>query len=368
MFPGDYVVLGGDFNTSVRTEPAITSLSQVLVTGEPYPTDLGGLSGTNASRSKPYDWVLGNPALDALEVPVVIGLNEFPAGFVADTRVYTPIADLAPALTSDSAATNMQHMAVARDFSLPDDAAPQVLTLHAPNGGETWAAGSSQQITWTAENIEEVSVELSLDGTSWSTIATHVDAAAGSLTWTVPSSASTTARVRVTAVDSDVSDTSEAAFSITVPVPTLPRVMINEILANEPGSNTDGEFIEIVNAGNGEADLSGWTLSDAAAVRHVFPSGTRLGARRAIVIYGNNAPAGFVSASTRSLSLSNGGDTVTLRNGSAVISQVSFTSSLSGTDGVSMTRSTDADPAASFILHGSGRTSSPGTRADGTAF
>lgn len=51
-------------------------------------------------------------------MPTVIGANSFPNGLVFDSRVYTPIDDVAPCLATDSAATNMQHMAIVKDFSL----------------------------------------------------------------------------------------------------------------------------------------------------------------------------------------------------------------------------------------------------------
>jgi len=379
MFPGDYVVLGGDFNTTVRTEPCVATLSSVLVTSGPYPVDLAGKDGTNASRSKPYDWVIGSPALDALEIPIAIGANQFPDGFVADTRAYPMIGDLAPAVTSDSGATNMQHMAVVREFAIPadgDTGPPASVVVTAPNGGESWIAGTAHDITWTAEEVAEVQVEVTLDGVNWTLIDDVVDAASGQLTWTVPAQATQAARIRVSAVAGSASDVSDAPFNITVPPPqTAARVIINEILANEPGGDVDKEYVEIVNIGDTEADLSGWTLADARQVRHTFPSGTRLAGHRALVVYGDAAgvPAGMsngVGASTHMLSLSNSGDSVILAKAGVNVDRVSFTSTLTAQDGVSMNRSPDADPAASFLLHNrvSTRTTSPGTRADGASF
>lgn len=118
--PADaYVVLGGDFNTGTRTEPCVVTLSAVLVSAGPFPVDQANLGTTNSTRSKPYDWVLVNGALQALETGVTLGSNVFAHGAVIDTRVYTPISDLAPALVGDSGAPSMQHMAVVRDFALP---------------------------------------------------------------------------------------------------------------------------------------------------------------------------------------------------------------------------------------------------------
>ena len=116
---GDYLALGGDFNSDTRGDAAVTKLADLFVTASPYPADESNNQNTNAGRAKPYDWVLANSALDSLETAVAIGANSFSSGLVVDTRVYTPIADLSPALSTDSAATNMQHMAVVRDFLVP---------------------------------------------------------------------------------------------------------------------------------------------------------------------------------------------------------------------------------------------------------
>jgi endonuclease/exonuclease/phosphatase family metal-dependent hydrolase len=113
-----WVVIGGDFNTSTRTEPALTTLARVVSTSPPWPADSLGNSNTNASRGKPYDWVLVSPGLQARQVPTVIGAQRFANGLVVDTRQFKPLAQLPPALVGDSAATAMQHMAVVRDFQL----------------------------------------------------------------------------------------------------------------------------------------------------------------------------------------------------------------------------------------------------------
>lgn len=113
---GDYVLLGGDFNTDTRGEAAYSTLAPVFVSSDPQPADHDGVEGTNASRSKPYDGVYASRCLAKLQVPTVIGSSSFDAGAVIDTRVYTPISEIAPALVSDSAAPQMQHMGVLKDF------------------------------------------------------------------------------------------------------------------------------------------------------------------------------------------------------------------------------------------------------------
>lgn len=115
---GDFLVMGGDFNTSSRNESALATLAARFSVAGPYPADGAGNENTNGPRTKPYDWVLASPELRALEMSVRIGEAHFDAGLVVDTRVYMPIGDLFPAKASDSDASNMQHMAVVRDFLL----------------------------------------------------------------------------------------------------------------------------------------------------------------------------------------------------------------------------------------------------------
>jgi endonuclease/exonuclease/phosphatase family metal-dependent hydrolase len=116
----DYLVVGGDLNTGTRTESCITSLAQLVTTTPPYPDDGHGNESTNDSRNKPHDWVLPDADLAALRVPTRIGAQAFPNGLVFDSRVYTPLSDVAPVKASDSGASNMQHMPVVADFVLPN--------------------------------------------------------------------------------------------------------------------------------------------------------------------------------------------------------------------------------------------------------
>ncbi|SOD03334.1 Metal-dependent hydrolase, endonuclease/exonuclease/phosphatase family [bacterium JGI 053] len=246
------------------------------------------------------------------------------------------------------------------------------VTVTSPNGGESWVGGSAHAITWTSSGVANVKLEYTLDGTTWTTIVASTGAAAGSYAWTVPNSATTTAKVRVTDTGSAATDASNAAFTITASSPA--SVIVNEILANEPGSNTAGEFVEIVNVGGASASIGGWTISDATSVRHTFAAGTTLAPGKAIVVFAASPPAGLtnaVAASTGQLSLANGGDSVILKDGGGVTkNSFAYGSALAGTDGVSMNRSPDASASGTFVLHTtlSALQSSAGTRASGAAF
>ena len=311
-----YLVIGGDFNTSSRTESCISTLSQVVVTSSPYPADRNGNTNTNASRGSPYDWVLVDSDLNAYRTATTIGGSTFTNGLVADTRVYSPIAEISPALAADSGATNMQHMGIIRNFLVPGDAAAS-LTLNAPNGGESWSGGSVQNITWAAAGVSSVRLEYTLDGSTWNTISSSTSATTGSYAWTVPSAASSAARVRVTdAANAATSATSGATFTITVA--GTGRVFMNEILANEVGSDPIGEFVELVNTGTAAVNLNGWSIYDSAGLRHTF-SGLTIDVGRSVVVFGGAAaiPVGLtnaVAASTGTLGLSNSGDSVILKD------------------------------------------------------
>ncbi|MET0405653.1 MAG: lamin tail domain-containing protein, partial [Cystobacter sp.] len=189
---GDFLAIGGDFNSDSRGEALFSTFGSVVSTASPYPADKNGNVNTNASRAKPYDHVLVSSNLRAYQTSTVIGSSSFSAGLVVDTRVYSPLADISPAKSADSGATNMQHMAIVKDFLVPSDGSGGGSDGGGDNGGG--GTGSS-------------------------------------------------------------------------------KVILNEVLANEAGSDVNGEFIELVNTGTAAADLSGWTLSDATATRHTFPSG-----------------------------------------------------------------------------------------------
>ena len=116
----DYLLIGGDCNTYSYTEACLETLGEIVDVSAPRPVDQAGDPDTNSGRSSPYDWVLAEPELDALETSVQIGSLSFANGLVFDSRVFSPLSLVAPVLSTDSAATNMQHMAIVRAFAVPD--------------------------------------------------------------------------------------------------------------------------------------------------------------------------------------------------------------------------------------------------------
>ncbi|MFA6598666.1 MAG: Ser-Thr-rich GPI-anchored membrane family protein, partial [Ignavibacteriaceae bacterium] len=92
------------------------------------------------------------------------------------------------------------------------------LDLTSPNGGEYFQAGTVRQITWTSGNIANVKIEYSTDsGSTWSTAISSVSAAAGTYDWTVPSTPTNLAKVRISdAAASSIAATSSSVFNISL--------------------------------------------------------------------------------------------------------------------------------------------------------
>jgi len=93
------------------------------------------------------------------------------------------------------------------------------LRVVSPNGGESWAPGSTQSIAWSSVGvtISSVKIELSTNGGStWTTLAASASNT-GVYSWTVPSTLSTTCLVRISDTGtSGLSDVSDGYFSIAV--------------------------------------------------------------------------------------------------------------------------------------------------------
>ena len=166
-----------------------------------------------------------------------------------------------------------------------------------------------------------------------------------------------------------------------------PAIVLNEIHADPDASagdaNGDGtvqsvadEFVEIANTGPAALDVSGWTIADAISTRHVFPPGSVLLAGCGVVVFGGGSPTGSFgsmvvqTASSGSLGLNNGGDTVVIHDGGDVVASYAYGSEGGGNQ--SLTRDPDIvgpEPLVRHLLATSadGTRFSPGTRVDGSA-
>lgn len=130
-------------------------------------------------------------------------------------------------------------------------------------------------------------------------------------------------------------------------------------------SQSDDEFVEIVNFGGSIVDIGGWTLADGFGTRHTFNGGTLLPPGAAIVVFGGGSVANFnsmglsgVTADSGALGLNNGGDTITLTDNMGVVidSQTYVSGGPGDGDGESVTRVPEG-PGGAFTTH---TTASPG--------
>ncbi len=152
------------------------------------------------------------------------------------------------------------------------------LVLTSPLGGEEWQVGSTHNITWSSINVNNVSLEYSLDnGTSWSTIISPVNANAGSYSWIIPTGAATTsALVRITSLDDPTVSYTSNIFTIDELSVTSPnggevlqsgsQTYIKWTSANIANiniyfsSDNGAAWEEIVTNFNASADSLAWTL------------------------------------------------------------------------------------------------------------
>lgn len=116
------------------------------------------------------------------------------------------------------------------NYSAEVSATPVVvstITVTSPNGGENWAAGFVQAITWNVSNVNgTLKITLMKDGAVLGTIASGLDASSGSYSWTVGQYTGGTVSegsgytVKIKEQGTTVSDTGDAAFFIYTP-PTI---------------------------------------------------------------------------------------------------------------------------------------------------
>jgi hypothetical protein len=136
------------------------------------------------------------------------------------------------------------------------------------------------------------------------------------------------------------------------------------------------EFAELFNS-NPDLDISGYTLSDAAMVRHTFPAGTIVPSKGAIVVFGGGNPTGTFggslvqTASEGQLNLNNAGDELILKDAQGNELARFNINGLSGNPDESYSRTPDVTgnfERHSRIQGSNGALYSPGVRTNGSNF
>ena len=213
------------------------------------------------------------------------------------------------------------------------------VTVSAPNGGESWAAGSTHDITWsTTGTVGSLNIDYSTDnGSTWTAVVSGT-ANDGAYSWTVPNTPSANCRVRVQEADADPTDASDAVFTITAPAPTA-AVVISEVYYDTIGTDAIEEWVELYNNTTSTVNLGGWTITDNyPAGGHVtLPAGLTIAPHSYLTVAANsggfNALYGFDADYYygTAIALGNSGDALLLRDGlNNLVDAVSYEGGLSG--------------------------------------
>ncbi len=164
------------------------------------------------------------------------------------------------------------------------DTTPPTVAVLSPNGGEVWAGGQPQTITWSAADTTglaaaPITLSVSYDaGTTWQTI--HAGQAnSGSFSWTPPAVNNNQVLVQVEAVDlagNRSSDRSNAVFTLDSAAPAAPT----GLTANPPGwTKASSFFISWTNPADVSPVAGAWYKLDAppaAANDGVYVAGANI--------------------------------------------------------------------------------------------
>lgn len=138
---------------------------------------------------------------------------------VSNSGVYTWLVTGPVTTNARIRITGSVHPAVGDTSNASFAIATRRLQLTSPNGGEIWAIGGSQDITWISNGMEAESLRIELKRSFPAGIWEPLVARApntGTFSWPVLGTASNTARIRILGtVHTGVSDTSDANFVLT---------------------------------------------------------------------------------------------------------------------------------------------------------
>ncbi len=154
------------------------------------------------------------------------------------------------------------------------------VTVTSPNGGESWAVGSGQNITWTSTGtVGNLDIIYSTNsGSSWNPVVTGT-ANDGSYAWTIPNTPSTTCYVQVLENDGTPNDSSNAVFTITtsttetVSAPTTPSGPATGVIATSYAYSTGGATSSLGHSIQYQFDwddgsTSGWLAAGVTTASH----------------------------------------------------------------------------------------------------
>ena len=145
--------------------------------------------------------------------------------------------------------------------ALTGEAAGPTVSVASPNGGESWAAGSTQAVTWSSAFVSTVDLNFRVSPDSaWVPIATGLPSLPASYSWTVPYVPTATATLRVSGPGVTPLDVSDAEFAILSPrfaaAPDTLRLPAIQV------GYSGGDPLRIDNTGNAPLTITGITVSN----------------------------------------------------------------------------------------------------------
>ncbi len=155
---------------------------------------------------------------------------------------------------------------------------PNAVSVLQPNGGEVWIQGQVKKIRWRKTgDVDTVRIEASTNnGSTWTVVNANAPAGVDSLSWTVPATPSTQARVRISWIDSTatIRDQSDSTFVISAPVALIATTPDSLRAVVLHGNNTGFDTLRISNSGTvalnwsstGPAWANGFPASGSAPI------------------------------------------------------------------------------------------------------
>jgi len=113
------------------------------------------------------------------------------------------------------------------------------IALNFPNGGESFTGGSTQNISWNSNDVQNVKIELTTNyGVNWNLIVNSVNASGSTFSWLVPNISSTNCKIKITSLEnSSLYGTSNSSFTIQKGnLANMPSVSLSPAQINAGGS------------------------------------------------------------------------------------------------------------------------------------